>query len=76
MTNLDQQIAATISTISHEQAAKLLRISPEELTKLVDAEIILSAGSGIYSASTIVLNYIEYLRDQIEQKNCTTKSDP
>lgn len=55
--------------ISHDQAATLLRMSPGELTRLVQAGVVPRVAPGAYHPGAIIAAYIEHLRAEPERRD-------
>jgi len=59
---------APANTISHDAAASLLQVSPDQLTKLVGAGIVRRAGPGKYVPAHILRDYIGYLHQEPDRR--------
>lgn len=55
--------------LNHDTAARLLDLTPGELTRLVNNGVIPRAGKGAYALAPIVHAYIAYLRDEPARAN-------
>lgn len=63
-------------TIGADAAAKLLRMSPNELTKLAGDGVIPRVGPGAYHPGAIISAYIEHLRGEPERRARALPTQP
>lgn len=56
------------ATISHDAAAALLQVSPDQLTKLVGAGVVRRAGPGKYVPAHLIRDYIGHLHQEPDRR--------